>query len=104
MPATIAIGAVLSQVQDGQERAIANAGRSLSKNEMNYCAYRKELLAVVYFTRHQAVSPVLSLSAAHRQLQRELAAKDSRASRPECPMAGTAGRVFVHRAAQKRHQ
>jgi len=46
------IGAVLSQVQDGQERVIAYAGRSLSKNEMNYCAYRKELLAVVYFTRH----------------------------------------------------
>jgi len=37
------IGAVLSQVQDGQERVIAYAGRSLSKNEMNYCAYRKEL-------------------------------------------------------------
>jgi len=46
------IGAVLSQVQDGQERVIAYAGRSLSKNEINYCAYRKELLAVVYFTRH----------------------------------------------------
>jgi len=46
------IGAVLSQVQDGQKRVIAYVARSLSKNEMNYCAYRKELLAVVYFTRH----------------------------------------------------
>jgi len=46
------ISAVLSQVQDGQEKVIAYAGRALSKNEMNYCAYRKELLAVVYFTRH----------------------------------------------------
>jgi len=46
------IGAVLSQVQHGQEKVIAYAGRSLGRNEMNYCAYRKELLAVVYFTRH----------------------------------------------------
>jgi len=46
------IGAVLSQVQDGQEKVIAYAGCALSKNEVNYCAYRKELLAVVYFTRH----------------------------------------------------
>jgi len=46
------IGAVLSQVQDGQDKVIAYAGRALSKNEMNYCAYRKELLADVYFTRH----------------------------------------------------
>jgi len=45
------IGAVLSQVQNGQE-VIAYAGRALNKTEMNYCAYRKELLAVVCFTRH----------------------------------------------------
>ena len=41
-----------SQVHDGQEKVIAYAGRALNKNELNYCAYRRELLAVVYFTRH----------------------------------------------------
>jgi len=46
------IGAVLSQMQDGQEKVIAYAGRALNKNELNYCAFRKELLAVVYFTKH----------------------------------------------------
>jgi len=46
------IGAVLSQMQDGQEKVIAYAGRALNKNELNYCAFRRELLAVVYFTEH----------------------------------------------------
>jgi len=45
------IGAVLSQVQDGVERVIAYASRSLSKTEKNYCVTRKELFAVVYYTR-----------------------------------------------------
>jgi len=46
------IGAVLSQIQDGQERVIAYAGRTLSRNELNYCVTRKELLSVVYFTKY----------------------------------------------------
>ena len=44
----IGLGAVLSQVQDGIERPIAYASRSLNKQEKNYCTTRKELLAVVY--------------------------------------------------------
>ena len=44
------IGAVLSQVQDDEEKVIAFASKTLSKTERNYCITRRELLAVVYFT------------------------------------------------------
>ena len=46
------IGAVLSQVQDGVERVIAYASRTLDKREVNYCITRKELLAIVYSLKH----------------------------------------------------
>ena len=48
----LAIGAVLSQPGiDGKERVIAYGSRSLSKSERNYCTTRKEMLALVYFTK-----------------------------------------------------
>jgi len=46
------IGAILSQEQNGTERVIAYASKSLDKCERNYCVTRKGLLAVVYFLRH----------------------------------------------------
>ena len=46
------IGAVLSQVKDGEEQVIAYGSRALTKPERRYCVTRKELLAVVYFTRY----------------------------------------------------
>ena len=46
------IGAVLSQVQDGEERVIAYASRLLNAPEKNYCVTRRELLAVVFFTKY----------------------------------------------------
>ena len=47
-----AIGAVLSQRQNGVERVVAYASRALDRREQNYCVTRKELLAVVHFLRH----------------------------------------------------
>ncbi|CAH8642613.1 unnamed protein product [Dicrocoelium dendriticum] len=47
------IGAVLSQVgSDGLEHVIAYGSRCLSKPERNYCVTRKELLALVVYTKH----------------------------------------------------
>ena len=46
-----AIGAVLSQIQQGKEVVIAYSSRTLSKSERNYCTTRKELLALVYFIK-----------------------------------------------------
>ena len=46
------IGGVLSQVDDeGRERVIAYASRSLTKPECQYCVTRRELLAVVSFAQ-----------------------------------------------------
>ena len=47
-----AIGAVLAQVQDDKERAICYASKSLSRSQTKYSATRRELLALVTFTRH----------------------------------------------------
>lgn len=48
----VGIGAVLSQMQDGEERVLAYGSRKLTKTEQNYCTTRRELLAVVEFTSH----------------------------------------------------
>lgn len=46
------IGAVLSQLQDGQERAIAYFSWILNRAECQYCVTRIELLAMVKAIRH----------------------------------------------------
>lgn len=44
-----AIGAVLSQLQDGEERVICYGSRVCSPAYVNYDVTRRELLAIVYF-------------------------------------------------------
>ncbi|CAC5392821.1 Retrovirus-related Pol polyprotein from transposon 297,Retrovirus-related Pol polyprotein from transposon 17.6,Transposon Ty3-I Gag-Pol polyprotein,Transposon Ty3-G Gag-Pol polyprotein,Retrovirus-related Pol polyprotein from transposon 412 [Mytilus coruscus] len=43
----VGMGAVLSQIQDGEERVIGYFSKTFSKSERNYCVNRKELLAIV---------------------------------------------------------
>ena len=45
------IGAVMSQIQSGEERVIAYESRTYSKIERKYYTTRKKLLAVVYFMK-----------------------------------------------------
>uniref|UniRef100_A0A146MBF8 RNA-directed DNA polymerase n=1 Tax=Lygus hesperus TaxID=30085 RepID=A0A146MBF8_LYGHE len=47
-----ALGAVLSQIQDGREVVLAYYSKCLSKAERNYCVTRKELLGLVNALRH----------------------------------------------------
>lgn len=48
----VGIGAVLSQVHQWNERAIAYYSQALSKPERNYCTTRRELLAIVKAIDH----------------------------------------------------
>ena len=46
------IGGVLSQIQNGEEKVIAYASKTLSKAQRNYCTTYRELLAIVVFMKH----------------------------------------------------
>ena len=45
------VGAILSQLQDGQEKVISYYSSSLSRAERNYCATRRELLSILKAVR-----------------------------------------------------
>ncbi|MEW8544975.1 MAG: reverse transcriptase domain-containing protein [Candidatus Thiodiazotropha sp.] len=48
----VGVGAVLSQIQDGEEKVISYFSKCLSRSERQYCTTRKELLAVVIAVKH----------------------------------------------------
>lgn len=73
------IGAVLSQVQDGQERVIAYYSHTLSKEEQRYCVTRRELLAIVEaikFFRHYLYGRRFTVRTDHSSLRWLLSFKD----------------------------
>ena len=45
------IGAALSQVQDGKEVPIAFASNTMNRSQRNYCTTKRELLAVIVYTK-----------------------------------------------------
>ena len=51
-PSNTGLGAVLSQVQNGEKQVIAYYSKTLSKPERNYCVTRRELLAIVRALEH----------------------------------------------------
>ena len=66
-----AIGAELSQVQDGEVRTIAYASNILLPTQRSYCVTRKELLAVVKFTdqfRHFLLGRTFTVRTDHNSL------------------------------------
>src|SRR6218665_3104021 len=66
------IGAVLSQIQDQQERVICFGSRVCSLAEQNYDVTRRELLAIVYFLktfRHYLFGRKFLLRTDHSALQ-----------------------------------
>ena len=48
----VAIGGVLSQMEDDKEHVIAYGSKCLTKAERRYCVTRRELFAIVHFVKH----------------------------------------------------
>jgi len=67
-----AIGAVLSQVQNGEIKAIAYGSKKLSKAEIGYCITRKELFAVYHFVsqfKHYLLGRNFTIRTDHKALK-----------------------------------
>ena len=66
------IGAVLSQIQEGQEHVICYGSKKLDRAQQNYCVTRRELLAVVTFMaqyRHYLLGQEFILRTDHGSLR-----------------------------------
>ena len=67
-----AIGAVLSQIQDGEERVLYYASKSLTKSQRQYCITRKELFAIYTFVlkfKHYLIGPKFLVRTDHQALK-----------------------------------
>ena len=67
----IAVGAVLSQIQDGVEKVIAYHSSALSDTEQRYCAFDREFLAIVSGVRkfkHYLAGSKFTIYTDHRPL------------------------------------
>ena len=68
----VSIGAVLSQIQDGEEKVIVYGSRTLTEAEKRYCVTRKELLATVFFInyyRHYLIGRHFLVRTDHKPLK-----------------------------------
>ena len=75
----VAIGGVLSQVQDGVEKVISFGSYSLIPEQKRYCTTRKELLSIVRFTRqfkHYLLGRIFTVRTDHSSLTWLLRFKD----------------------------
>ena len=67
-----AIGAVLSQIQNGEERVLYYASKTLSKSQKQYCITRKELLAIYTFVmkfKHYLIGKQFVVRTDHQALK-----------------------------------
>lgn len=91
-----ALGAVLSQVQEGKERVIAFYSKTMAAPERNYCVTRKELLAIV------TTCPTLALTCMAATFSSALTTRHSCGSAnngnrlASGPLARYFGRIQIH--------
>lgn len=65
------IGAVLSQVQNKEEKVISYTSRTMTKSENNYCVTKKEILALLFFVkkfRHYLLGKKFRVGTNHKAL------------------------------------
>ena len=63
----VGVGAVLSQVKDGEERVNSYFSKCLSRAERQYCTTRKELLAVVTAVKHAVCTKIYHIGVGYAQ-------------------------------------
>ena len=94
--------AVLSQIQDGQEKVIAYGSKTLSRSQMGYCTTYRELLAVVTFVKQFRHYLWPTISRTNRPCVTYLVKKLQGARRYSSQMDLTPGDIRLPETAQER--